>query len=175
PAIGSRKLFVVDGSCLAGSCIFGPNRPAPNAVVVGEGPTGVALAELKQRAYVLLRFSNSVAVVNTAALTKVGEVGLHDPTPPATRDGRRFLYDGIDTSGHGDAACSSCHISGDMDGLAWDLGDPTGSFVAYGTAGDNVRFIVPNPATNAPAECPTPTQCSSHLGFDPQKGPMATQ
>src|SRR5204863_2976367 len=46
---------------------------------------------------------------------------------------------------------------------------------AYGTAGDNVRFILPNPQTNQPVECPTPTQCSSHAGFDPQKGPMTTQ
>ena len=174
-AIGSRKLFVVDGSCLAGSCIFGPNRPAPNAVVVGEGPTGVALAELKQRAYVLLRFSNSVAVVNTAALTKVGEVGLHDPTPPATRDGRRFLYDGIDTSGHGDAACSSCHISGDMDGISWDLGNPEGTLAPYSNANDNVRFVVP--VGGSPQACDPTTQplCASHKGFDPQKGPMATQ
>ena len=28
------------------------------------------------------------------------------------------VYDAIDSSGHGDAACSSCHISGDMDGQA---------------------------------------------------------
>ena len=47
-----------------------------------------------------------------------------DPAPPAVRDGRRFLYDARDTSGHGDSACASCHIFGDFDSLAWDLGDP---------------------------------------------------
>jgi hypothetical protein len=79
--------------------------------------------------------------------------------------GRRHLYDGIESSGHGDAACSSCHLSGDRDGLTWDLGDPTGSFTGYGTPGDNVRFFpVDDPATSA-----------AHAGFDPEKGPMSTQ
>jgi DNA-binding beta-propeller fold protein YncE len=173
-AIGSRKLFVVDGSCLAGSCIFGPNRASPNAVVVGEGPTGVALSESKQRAYVLLRFTNSVAIVNTAPLSKLGEVGLHDPSPQITRDGRRLLYDGIDTSGHGDAACSSCHISGDMDGLSWDLGNPEGTLAAYSLANDNVRFVLPIGGSPQPCD-PSQPLCASHQGFDPQKGPMATQ
>ncbi len=174
-AIGSRKLFRVDGSCLSGSCIFGANRALPDAVVVGEGPTGVALHEALNRLYVLDRFSNSVAVVDAGALTKIGEVALHDPSSSTIRDGRRLLYDGIDTSGHGDAACSSCHVSGDKDALAWDLGNPEGSFVAYGTSGDNVRFIIPNPLTNQPLECAVPTNCSAHQGFDPQKGPMTTQ
>jgi YVTN family beta-propeller protein len=173
-AIGSRKLFVVAGGCLSASCIFGPNRATPNAVVVGEGPTGVALAESKSRAYVLLRFSNSLAVVNTDTLTKMGEVLLHDPTPAVTRDGRRFLYDGIDTSGHGDAACSSCHISGDMDGLSWDLGNPEGTLALYTNANDNVRFVVPAGGTPQPCD-PAQPLCASHQGFDPQKGPMATQ
>lgn len=174
-AIGTRKLFRVTGSCTAGPCVFGPNRAAPDAVEVGEGPTGVALNEPANRLYILDRFSNRIALVQASSMTKLGEVPLHDPSSPTIKSGRHFLYDAIDTSGHGDSACSSCHISGDRDGLAWDLGDPTGQFTAYGTAGDNVRFIVPNPSTNQPFECPTPTQCSSHAGFDPQKGPMTTQ
>lgn len=171
-AIGSRKLFRVSQACLNGpgpdygACVFGPSRATPDAVEVGEGPTGVALLEAgANRLYVLNRFSNSIALVDAPNLTKIGEVALHDPTPVVTRTGRRHLYDGIDSSGHGDAACSSCHLSGDKDGLAWDLGDPTGQFVAYGTTGDNVRFFpVDNPALAA-----------SHAGFDPEKGPMTTQ
>ncbi|HEX9426297.1 MAG TPA: hypothetical protein VGA64_00815, partial [Candidatus Polarisedimenticolia bacterium] len=127
-AIGSRKLFRVDGACLSGGCIFGANRALPDAVEVGEGPTGVALLETANRLYVLNRFSNSIALVNAATLGKLGETPLHDPSPATVRNGRHFLYDGIDSSGHGDAACSSCHISGDKDGLAWDLGNPEGSF-----------------------------------------------
>jgi YVTN family beta-propeller protein len=171
-AIGSRKVFRVDGGCGAPSCIFGANRAVPDAVEVGEGPTGAALGEANNRLYVLNRFSNSIAVVDTTTMGRIGEVGLHDPGPAVVRHGRRFLYDAIDTSGHGDQACASCHVSGDRDNLAWDLGDPTGDFVAYGTAGDNVRFVFP--FGGQPVEC-DPALCASHDGFDPQKGPMATQ
>lgn len=171
-AIGSRKLFRVDGACLSGPCIFGPNRAAPRAVVVGGGPTGVALLEGAGRLFVLNRFSNSIAVVEASTFTKIGEVPLHDPSSPTVVDGRRLLYDGTVSSGHGDAACSSCHISGNKDGLAWDLGNPEGDFAAYGTPGDNVRFIVP--LGGQPTSC-SPAVCAAHAGFDPQKGPMSTQ
>jgi DNA-binding beta-propeller fold protein YncE len=174
-AIGSRKLFRLDGSCLAGSCIFGPNRAAPAAVEVGEGPTGVALHEGRDRLYVLNRISHSLALVQASSMTLLEELPLHDPSSPATRNGRRFLYDGIDSSGHGDAACSSCHLSGDMDGLAWDLGDPTGELAPYTLPGDNVRFIFLNPfPPHEPISC-SPETCAAHEGFDPQKGPMTTQ
>ncbi len=172
-AIGSRKLFRLDGTCSAPACIFGPDRSLPVAVEVGEGPTGVALHEGHDRAYVLNRFSNSIALVEASSMTKVGEVPLHDPSGATVRNGRRFLYDGILSSRHGDASCASCHIFGNMDEIAWDLGNPEGEFVPYGTPGDNVRFIVP--VSNQPFECPNPTDCSAHAGFDPQKGPMATQ
>lgn len=171
-AIGSRKVFAVDGACLSGGCIFGPDRSRPRAVETGEGPTGVALHEGSNRLYVLNRFSNSIAIVDAAALQKIGEVALHDPSSDAVRRGRRFLYDAIDTSGHGDAACSSCHLFGDTDGLAWDLGNPEGEFVPYGTPGDNVRFVIP--LNGQPVEC-NPSLCAAHDGFDPQKGPMTTQ
>ncbi len=175
-AIGSRRLFRVDGDCLAGSCIFGASRATPDAVEVGEGPTGVALLEAPQaadeRLYVLNRIDHSIAIVRADTLEKLGEVPLHDPSSDATRLGRRFLYDAIDGSGHGDAACSSCHVSGDTDGLAWDLGNPEGDFVSYGELSDNVRFILPG--TNGPLPCDQPF-CAAHEGFDPQKGPMATQ
>jgi len=171
-AIGSRKLFRLSQSCLNGpgpdygACVFGPSRSVPDAVEVGEGPTGVALLEGgANRLYVLNRFSSAIAFVDAASFTKLGEVALHDTSPLAIKVGRRHMYDGIDSSGHGDAACSSCHLSGDRDGLAWDLGDPTGQFVAYGTPGDNVRFFpVDDPALVA-----------AHDGFDPEKGPMTTQ
>jgi DNA-binding beta-propeller fold protein YncE len=175
-AIGSRKLFRVDGACLAGSCIFGASRAAPDAVEVGEGPTGVALREAAQaqdeRLYVLNRIDHSIAIVSAATLAKLDEIPLHDPSSDATRLGRRFLYDGIDGSGHGDAACSSCHLSGDLDGLAWDLGNPAGSFVSYDEPGDNVRYILPG--SSGPVPCDQPF-CAAHEGFDPQKGPMTTQ
>jgi hypothetical protein len=115
----------------------------------------------------------------------LSEVPLHDPSSPTIRSGRRFLYDGITSSAHGDAACSSCHISGDKDALAWDLGNPAGNLVPYHTPGDNVRFVrthsdgvnPPDMEACDPLIPPVPPEsvCSSHAGFDPQKGPMTTQ
>jgi YVTN family beta-propeller protein len=171
-AIGSRKIFAVDGACATPACIFGPTRATPRGVDVGVGPTGVALSEARNRLYVLNRFSNTIALVDVPTLTKIGEVPLHDPSSATIRDGRRFLYDAVLSSGHGDSACSSCHISGDKDAISWDLGDPTGGFVSYATANDNVRFVLPT--SGQPVNC-DPAVCASHQGFDPQKGPMATQ
>jgi YVTN family beta-propeller protein len=178
-AIGSRKVFRVNGACTSPGCIFGANRAAPDAVTVGEGPTGAALLESANRLYVLNRFSNTIAVVDTASFAKIGESPLHDPSSPTIRNGRRFLYDGIASSAHGDAACSSCHPFGDKDALAWDLGDPAGALVPYHTPGDNVRFVKLDGASPPTmVECdplPPGTGCSNHAGFDPQKGPMVTQ
>src|SRR5262249_23616736 len=57
------------------------------------------------------------------------------------------------TSGHGDQACASCHIFGDMDALAWDLGNPTGDMGPV------------------PPGMLDPLLAQSH----PMKGPMTTQ
>src|SRR5439155_1094523 len=59
-------------------------------------------------------------------------------------------------SAHGDSACASCHIFGDFDGLAWDLGDPFGTVVSNPNP-----FRVPPPGGNP--------------SFHPMKGPMTTQ
>jgi len=79
----------------------------------------------------------------------------YDPSPAAARVGRRFLYDARTTSAHGDAACASCHIFGDFDSLAWDLGDPFGAVVSN-----------PNPFRVSISQTHT---------FHPMKGPMTTQ
>ncbi|ANM30925.1 hypothetical protein ABI59_17100 [Acidobacteria bacterium Mor1] len=173
-AIGSHKIFEVDGSCTSGNCVFGPNRAAPRVAEVGLGPSGVALNEAQDRLYVLNRISNSLTTVEASTLTPLEETPLHDPSSESTREGRLFLYDAIDLSAHGDAACSSCHISGDHDGLSWDLGNPAGEFVPYSTPLDNVRFVTQGFSFD-PVPCdPGSPFCAGHAGFDPQKGPMAT-
>lgn len=179
-AIGSRKIFRVDGSCTTGSCIVGGTRATPEAVEVGNGPSGVVLREPgndePDRLYVLNRIDHNIAIVDPASLELVGTIGLHDPSDDDTKNGRIFLYDAISTSGHGDMSCASCHISGDQDGMSWNLGNPEGAFTPYTNANDNVRFITPE--NGLPEECdsaPPPDGCSAFDGFDPQKGPMTTQ
>jgi len=120
----------------------------------GGGPGGVALDG--NRLYVLTRFNNSVATVDLtqgAVGAEIQSVALHNPEPPAVIDGRPFLYDAVLTGSNGEASCSSCHIFGDMDDLAWDLGNPDDVVVANG-----------NPFT-----------VGSGAPFHPMKGPMTTQ
>ena len=113
------------------------------------GPRGLALLASAQTLYVLNRISNTLSVVNTAsaAVTKEIPVGSYDPTPVDIKQGRGFLYD-AKLSGNGTGACASCHVDGDMDHLAWDLGDPDGNM---SQAKDPVKVI-----------------------FHPMKGPMTT-
>ncbi|MFL6331854.1 MAG: DUF4214 domain-containing protein [Pyrinomonadaceae bacterium] len=105
-------------------------------IAVGNGPTGLALDEARQRLYVLNRHDETLSVVNTSSKTQgvVLPVGFN-PEQPAVRNGRRFLYDAASFSAHGTVSCASCHPNGHRDGLAWDLGDPTGSLVTLAVTG----------------------------------------
>jgi len=125
---------------------------------VGGGPSGLALDEASDRLYVLKRFEQRIAVVEHASIAGVrrvvADVGLgFDPSPAVVLRGRPFLYD-TRLSGHGDGSCATCHVFGDVDSVAWDLGDPYGAIVA-----DPNTFLNPNG--------PPP--------FHPMKGPMTTQ
>ncbi|MGH7931013.1 MAG: hypothetical protein ACREQV_24845, partial [Candidatus Binatia bacterium] len=69
-----------------------------------------------------------------------------------------MLYDAALTSGHGDLSCATCHVFGDLDGLAWDLGDPGGYGYDYPAA------------LKHPEPVAAPQQ-----NLHPLKGPMVTQ
>ena len=170
--LGSAKVFEVDGGCLDGSCIFGPDRLAPRAAPVLRGPSGLALDETRDRLFVMSRFDNAITIIEASTLSPLENLALHDPSTADQRDGRPLMYDAIQSSAHGDAACSSCHVFGDRDDLAWDLGDPGGEFVAYTEPNDNVRFM--ELTLFGPQTC-DPADCASQTGFDPEKGPMTTQ
>jgi len=118
-----------------------------------QGPTGVLVDGARGRIYVLGRFRNQLQTLSTATLASVATASLgFDPTPDDVVNGRRFFYGGF-TSGHGDQACASCHFFGDMDNLAWDLGDPNGDM------------------TPVPPGMLDPLLAPMH----PMKGPMTTQ
>jgi len=129
-------------------------------IPVGQGPSGIVLDAARDRLYVMNRIDGTISMVtnasNPATRAVTGTVALRfDPSPPAVRDGRIFLYDARH-SAHGDSACASCHIFGDFDGLAWDLGDPFGTVVSN-----------PNPFRVSPP--------GGNPQFHPMKGPMTTQ
>jgi len=115
------------------------------------GPRGLALSPSAGLLYVLNRLSNTISIVNPSGNSVTAEIptGSFDPTPVVIRNGRGFLYD-HKLSGNGTGACASCHIDSEMDLLAWNLGDPTGSLTT----------LQQGPIT---------------ITFHPMKGPMTTQ
>ncbi|MDH5676132.1 MAG: hypothetical protein OEZ06_28675 [Myxococcales bacterium] len=154
-AFGSSKVGVFDTGALENDS-FIPNENS-HIAVSGGGPSGLVLDENRRRLYVLTRFDNSISIVDTAEGLEVGKVAMFNPEPAAIVDGRRFLYDATYTSTHGDSACASCHIHGDNDALAWDLGNP-----------DDEVLTNPGPFRfRGPLE--------RNPDFHPMKGPMTTQ
>jgi len=123
----------------------------------GGGPTGIVLDDTNGRAYVLTRFDNSISTIDLNTDQETAHLAMSSPEPIGVLTGRLFLYDSRVTSGNGNDSCASCHVFGDTDGLAWDLGDPDGVVASI----PNV-FIPISPA-GAPAQ------------FHPMKGPMTTQ
>jgi hypothetical protein len=88
-------------------------------------------------------------------LTEIGHVALHNPEPASVVEGRPFLYDARFSSSRGDQACASCHMFGDLDALAWDLGNPGADVL-----NNPQEFIF---------------DATDEKDFHPLKGPMVTQ
>ncbi len=141
-AFGSAKVGVLDA---AGN--------VTGRISVGGGPAGVALDEARNRLYVYHRFTSTLGVVKLGDYSLTTQSLGFDPTPQDVLDGRPVFYETEDASAHGDLSCASCHVFGGLDGIAWDLGDPTAS------------SMIP-PASDPFNLMPD---------FHPMKGPMTTQ
>jgi DNA-binding beta-propeller fold protein YncE len=149
---GSDKIGAFNASDLENGII------TKSLLSVGRGPSGIVLDAGNNRLYVMNRIDQTISIVSNAsspsrAVSGTVSVGF-DPSPAIVKNGRRFLYDAR-KSGHGDSACASCHIFGDFDSLAWDLGDPFGSVVTNFN-----QFRVGGGGTKI---------------YHPLKGPMTTQ
>jgi DNA-binding beta-propeller fold protein YncE len=158
-AFGSAKIGVFSTAEIEDPSFeanFDPTVESASYIPTGGGPSGLALDEIHNRLYVLTRFDNSVRVINLATKANLQTVALHNPEPASVVNGRPFLYDAVLTSGNGEASCSSCHVFGDLDSLAWDLGDPDAP-VTTNTQPSATEFIPP------------------FTSFHPMKGPMTTQ
>ena len=142
-SLASDRLGVLDPA--SGAVLARPRTVA--------GPTGVVVDDARGRIYVVGRFRNELQTLSSATLQQVARTGIgFDPTPDEIVNGRKFFYGGF-TSAHGEQSCGSCHLFGDFDNLAWDLGDPSGPF-----------------------HPPPPDMDDPYLtGVDPMKGPMTTQ
>jgi len=160
---GSSEIGVFDTEQLENDT-FVPST-ANQIPVSGGGPSGVVLDEARHRLYVLTRFNNAIAIIDTRARREIGNLSMYNPEPEHIVRGRPFLYDASFSSSHGDSACASCHVNGDFDSLAWDLGDPdgdetpnTGPF----RIGAGIGFFLLRGTPENPH-------------FRPMKGPMTTQ
>ena len=151
--MGSNNVIVVDAIGMRAA-------PGSPTIAVGEGPTGIVLDEPRGQAYVLCKFEGAISVVSLATELETARIRYFDPTPPAVELGRKHLYDPRKNSGLGQIACASCHVDARMDGLAWDLGDPSGAMRPV--TGNNLGANVPGLNTG-------------FQPFHPMKGPMTTQ
>jgi hypothetical protein len=158
-AFGSNKIGIFSTAQLENNT-FTPSA-ANHIEVTGGGPSGVVLDETNHRLYVLTRFDNGIAVIDTDNNTEIDHPSLYNPEPASVINGRPFLYNAYYTSSNGEASCSSCHIFGDMDDLAWDLGNP-----------DDVK--IPNPLPIKLGAIALGLKVSPTT-FHPMKGPMTTQ
>ncbi len=151
-ATDGQSLFVTSLST-ARLAVVSPSGTLRARVPVVEGPTGVLADPTRARVYVLGRFRGELQTLFSGSLKSLAVTSLgFDPTPDELVNGRRWFYGGR-TSGHGDQSCASCHLFGDMDQIAWDLGDPGGDFIPA-PLGELDPFLE---------------------GFHPMKGPMSTQ
>jgi DNA-binding beta-propeller fold protein YncE len=123
-AFGSSKIGVFDTAQLRNNTFDPRTASASYIPVTGGGPSGLVLDEARGKLYVMTRFDNSLKVVDLASHAQTAAVALSNPEPTSVVNGRPMLYDATHNSGNGEASCASCHIFGDMDDLAWDLGNP---------------------------------------------------
>lgn len=174
-AFGSSKVGVFDTSSLENDT-FDPVAASANYIPVsGGGVSGLVLDEARGRLYVMTRFDNAVKTIDLTSHQEVGGSVLPNPEPESVVQGRPMLYDATGFSGNGEATCASCHIFGDMDDLAWDLGNPdnsvTQSPIPINLSG-LISFLIPLQATGLPS----PLNGSNKLAdLHPMKGPMTTQ
>ena len=158
-AFGSNKIGIFDTAKLEDDS-FQPNASMQVSLSAG-GPSGVLLDEKRNQLFVLTRFDNGISVVNTGSKKEIRHIVMYNPEPQHIRDGRQYQYDANLTSSHGDSSCALCHVFGDMDQIAWDLGNPDGAPLA-----NTAPLAIDHTQFGFPPEIST---------FMNMKGPMATQ
>ncbi len=173
-AYGSSRIGVFDTTSLEDGS-FDPRVSSANYISIsGGGPAGIVLDEARAQLYVMTRFDNSIRAIDLASRREIATIAMPNPEPPSVVNGRPMLYDATRFSGNGEASCASCHAFGDMDDLAWDLGNPDGevtkspipinlgNLLNFGFA-NGIQPATPLNGSNKPED------------FHPMKGPFTTQ
>ena len=174
-AFGSGKVGVFNTSSIENDT-FNPVTASANYIPVsGGGVSGLVLDEVRGLLYAMTRFDNSVKVINLKTSGEVAGFPMPNPEPDSVIEGRPMLYDATRFSGNGEASCASCHIFGDMDDLAWDLGNPDNPVTKSPIPinfGNIVQPLIAIGVTNLT----TPLNGSGNpADFHPMKGPFTTQ
>jgi DNA-binding beta-propeller fold protein YncE len=173
-AFGSSKVGVFSTAALEDDS-FNPTTASANYIPVsGGGVSGLALDESRGLLFAMTRFDNAVKVIDLKTKQELAGFTLPNPEPASVVQGRPMLYDATKFSGNGEATCASCHIFGDMDDLAWDLGNPDAAVtkssipIVFGRllpflALAGVQITTPLNGSGTPED------------FHPMKGPFTTQ
>ena len=101
---------------------------ANQVALTGGGPTGLVARRRAAAAPTCSRASTTrISIVD---LRERREIGARRDVQPRAGQRRQRAAASSTTRrsprSHGDSACASCHIGGDFDSLAWDLGNPDG-------------------------------------------------
>jgi hypothetical protein len=159
-------VFSADGS-RAWAAVFGSNKvveldsraSVQTRIEVGAGPAGLALDETRNRLFVLNHLGASLSVIDLTSLAVRDYPLAFDPRPETIKAGQPFLYDASISSANGTQSCASCHVFGDLDGMAWDLGVPGAEIDRMPFELTHENFVL------KPRD----------FWFHPEKGPMMTQ
>ncbi len=174
-AFGSSKVGVFRTGELESDMFDPVSGSARYIPVTGGGASGLALDEPRGLLYVMTRFDDAVKVIDLKTNQEIAALPLPNPEPASVVKGRPMLYDATRFSGNGEASCASCHIFGDMDDLAWDLGNPDAT-VTTSKIPINFGGLIPLLIAFDATGLDTPLNGSNKANdFHPMKGPFTTQ
>jgi DNA-binding beta-propeller fold protein YncE len=122
------------------------------------GVSGLEIDNVSKRVFAYSRFDNVISQIDIVTNRLVGQLKLSNNESVDLIKGRKLFYDANYTSGNGTVSCGSCHIFGDYDALAWDLGNPDLQV--------KIKDVSMSPGSLDP---------SNSDYFHPLKGPMTTQ
>lgn len=133
-ALGSDKIAVYRSRDLEDDELWDGQSNEFNSIAASQqhikiagGPAGLVLNNKKNQLLVYTRFNNAVVSVDLESSEVMQTVTINSPESDTIKTGRFMLYDANRSSSNGEASCAGCHIYGDSDQLAWNLGNPDAS------------------------------------------------